>query len=108
MLNNSHAVYIILISGFITAMLRFLPFIAFSKKTPKFILYLGRVLPYSVMAMLAVYCLKGVNIFTGSHGVPEFIACGAVVILHLLRRNTLLSITAGTVIYMLLVQVIFQ
>ena len=107
MLNDFHAVYIILIAGFITGLLRFLPFIAFRKRTPRFILYLGSVLPYAVMAMLSVYCLKGVNLFSGSHGVPEFIACGAVIILHVWRRNTLLSIIAGTVLYMFLVQVIF-
>ena len=102
-----HAGYIVLISGAVTGLLRFLPFIAFGKKRPEFILYLGRVLPYSVMAMLAVYCLKGVNIFSGFHGIPEFIACLAVIILHVWKRSTLLSIIAGTGLYMFLVQVIF-
>ena len=99
--------YIILISGFVTGLLRFLPFIAFNKKTPKFILYLGRVLPYSVMMMLAVYCLKNINFFDNSHGLPEIIASLVVIALHVWRRNTLLSIIAGTVLYMFLVQVIF-
>ncbi|MBQ7151672.1 MAG: AzlD domain-containing protein, partial [Synergistaceae bacterium] len=82
--------YIVLISGAITAMLRFLPFLVFEKKQPKFILYLGLVLPYAVMTMLVVYCLKDVNIFSGSHGLPEALSCLAVMILHIWRRNTLL------------------
>ena len=102
-----HAGYIILIAGFVTSLLRFLPFIAFSKKTPKFILYLGRVLPYSVMMMLAVYCLRNINFFENNHGLPEIISGLVVIALHVWRRNTLLSIIAGTLIYMFLVQIVF-
>ena len=102
-----HAGYIVLISGAVTVFLRFIPFIAFNNKRSEFILYLGRVLPYSVMAMLAVYCLKGVNIFSSPHGIPEFIACLVVIILHVWRRNTLLSIIAGTGLYMFLVQAVY-
>ncbi|MBQ9418883.1 MAG: AzlD domain-containing protein [Synergistaceae bacterium] len=102
-----HAGYVVIISGAITALLRFIPFIAFGRKRPGFILYLGRVLPYSVMAMLAVYCLKSVDVLEGSHGVPELLASLAVILLHVWRRNTLLSIIAGTALYMFLVQVVF-
>ncbi|MBR2208863.1 MAG: AzlD domain-containing protein [Synergistaceae bacterium] len=102
-----HAGYIILIAGAVTSLLRFLPFIAFSKRTPDFILYLGRVLPYAVMMMLAVYCLRGVNFFDNSHGLPEILACLLVILLHVWQRNTLLSIIAGTWLYMFLVQVVF-
>ena len=102
-----HAGYIVIISGAVTAFLRFLPFVAFRKKRPDFILYLGRVLPPSVMAMLTVYCLRGTEILTGSHGIPEAVSCVAVVILHVWKRNTLISITAGTLIYMMMVQFIF-
>ena len=102
-----HAGYIVLIAGFITNFLRVLPFLAFGKKTPEIILYLGGVLPCSVMAMLTVYCLKDVNIFAGSHGVPEVIACITVILLHVWRRNTLLSIIVGTGLYMFLIQVVF-
>ncbi len=104
---NFHAGYIVLIAGAVTGILRFLPFMAFGKKTPEFILYLGRVLPYAVMAMLAVYCLRNVNFFSGSHGIPEIISVFAVIVLHIWRRSTLLSITAGTLLYMFLVQKIF-
>ena len=102
-----HAGYIVIIAGVVTAFLRFLPFVAFSKMRPEFVMYLGRVLPPAVMAMLAVYCLRSVNILSGNHGLPEGLACLAVIILHVLKRSTLLSITAGTALYMLLVQVIF-
>ena len=102
-----HAGYIVLISGAITAMLRFLPFIAFGKRKPEAVAYLGRVLPPAVMAVLVVYCLRSVNILTGTHGLPEGLACLAVIVLHVWRRSTLLSITAGTALYMFLIQVIF-
>ena len=102
-----HAGYIVLVSGAVTVFLRFLPFIAFGKRQPDFVMYLGRVLPPAVMAMLTVYCLKTVNFLTGSHGIPEALACAVVVVLHVWKRNTLLSIIAGTGVYMFLVQVIF-
>lgn len=102
-----HAGYIVLISGAVTVMLRFLPFIAFGKRKPEAVAYLGRVLPPAVMAVLVVYCLRSVNILTGTHGLPEGLACLAVVVLHVWRRSTLLSITAGTALYMFLIQVIF-
>lgn len=102
-----HAGYIVLVAGTVTVMLRFLPFIAFMKTRPEFIMYLGRVLPPSVMAMLTVYCLRSINILSGSHGLPEGIACIAVIILHIWKRNTLLSITAGTALYMFMIQAVF-
>lgn len=102
-----HAGYVVLISGAVTILLRFLPFIAFGKKRPEFILYLGRVLPYSVMAMLVIYCLKGINFLSSSHGVPEIISSLVVIILHVWKRNTLLSIITGTALYMFLVQSVF-
>ncbi|MBQ7154159.1 MAG: AzlD domain-containing protein [Synergistaceae bacterium] len=102
-----HAGYIVLVSGAVTMALRFLPFVAFGKARPEFVVYLGRVLPPAVMAMLAVYCLRGVNILAGSHGIPEAAGCIVVVVLHVWKRNTLLSIIAGTGVYMFLVQAIF-
>ena len=102
-----HALCIVFVSGAVTVFLRFLPFIAFGRNTPQFILYLGRVLPPAVMAMLAVYCLRGIEVLSGSHGIPEAFACIVVVILHTWKRNTLLSITAGTALYMFMVQMVF-
>ena len=88
---------------------RFLPFAVFraSKPTPRYITYLGRVLPGAVFAMLVVYCLKNVSITGGSHGIPELISICVVVLLHLWKKQMLLSIAGGTVCYMLLVQLVF-
>ncbi len=92
-----------------TLLTRFLPFLIFcaEKPTPKYVLYLGKVLPAAVFGMLVVYCLKNVNVLTGSHGIPEAIALAVVVVLHLWQRKMLLSIAGGTVLYMLLVQLVF-
>ena len=92
-----------------TMLTRFLPFLLFpaGKPTPRFIRYLGHALPGAVFGMLLFYCLKGVEIASGSHGLPELIAILAVVALHKWRRQMLLSIAGGTAVYMLLVQVIF-
>ncbi|MDD3194013.1 MAG: branched-chain amino acid transporter permease [Oscillospiraceae bacterium] len=92
-----------------TMITRFLPFIIFpaNKPTPAFVQYLGRTLPAAVFGMLVVYCLKNVQLLTGSHGLPELIAIGAVVALHLWKRQMLLSIAGGTAVYMLLVQLVF-
>lgn len=88
---------------------RFIPFLIFSDKkpTPRFIQYLGKALPAAIFGMLVVYCLKNVNIFTGSHGIPELISIAVTVILHLKKRQMLLSIAGGTICYMLLIQFIF-
>ena len=72
-----------------------------------YITYLSGVLPYAIMGMLVVYCLKNMNLFAGTHGIPEILASAAVVGLHVRKRNTLLSIAVGTVFYMFLVQVVF-
>ena len=86
---------------------RFLPFLIFSDKrpTPKYIQYLGRALPSAVFGLLVVYCLKDVNILSGSHGLPELAAIVVTVLLHLWKRQMLLSIAGGTVCYMLLIQI---
>lgn len=99
----------ILVMAAITALLRFLPFLVFpgGRKRPQIITYLGTVLPYGVMAMLVIYCLKGVSLIPWPHGIPELLAVAAVVGLHLRKKNTLLSIFGGTAFYMLLVQVVF-
>lgn len=106
MSTDMHVLISILIMALVTAAIRFLPFLVFSKKTPKALIYLGEVLPYSVMAMLVVYCLKGVSFIKGSYGLPEAVSLLVVFILHKLKHNTLLSIVGGTVCYMLLVQLV--
>ena len=93
----------------VTALIRFLPFIVFNgnRQTPKIIEKLGRVLPYAIMGMLVVYCLKDVNFSDVSDFVPQLIACLVVGVLYIWKRNTLISIVCGTVCYMILVQAIF-
>lgn len=88
----------------VTMLLRFLPFLAFRKKTPGFISYLGRVLPSAIIGMLVVYCLKDVALSTRPHGIPELVAVACVVGVQAWRRNSLASILTGTVVYMALVQ----
>ncbi len=90
-----------------TMVTRFLPFFVFpeGKKPPFFITYLGTVLPYAVIGMLVIYCLKDA-LYTDFHGLPELIAIGFIISLHKWKKNTLLSIGAGTVLYMVLVQTI--
>lgn len=106
---NLHAALTIGVIALVTAGLRFLPFLIFgeNRKTPPLVTYLGQVLPYAIMGMLVVYCLKDVSFVSGSFGIPEAIGCAAVALLHIWKRNTLLSIGAGTVLYMLLVQLVF-
>lgn len=92
-----------------TMLTRFLPFLVFSSKkpTPRFVVYLGKALPAAVFGMLVVYCLKNVNVLSGSHGLPELISIAVVVALHLWKRQMLISVAGGTVCYMLLVQFVF-
>ncbi|PWG66554.1 branched-chain amino acid transporter permease [Bifidobacterium callitrichidarum] len=92
-----------------TMLTRFLPFIVFpeSKQPPRLVEYLGSVLPYAMTGLLVVYSLRNTPILTGSHGVPELIACATIVLLHYWKRNMLLSIAGGTIVYMLLVQLVF-
>ena len=91
----------------VTLLLRVLPFIAFRKRTPAYISYLGRVLPPAIIGMLVVYCLKDVDPAAAPHGLPELIAGAVVVALQCWRRNSLVSILGGTVAYMALVQLAF-
>ena len=109
MSGDLHVLLQILVMAAVTALLRFLPFWIFrdGERRSGVITYLGAVLPYAVMGMLVVYCLKNVSLLTAPHGIPEAIALAAVVGLHLWRRNTLLSIFGGTAVYMLLVQMVF-
>ncbi len=92
-----------------TMLTRFLPFLVFRPKrpTPRYIQYLGRVLPGAIFAMLIIYCLRDVSLLQGSHGLPELIAIAVTASLHLWKRQMLLSIAGGTICYMLLVQFIF-
>jgi branched-subunit amino acid transport protein AzlD len=89
-----------------TAIMRFLPFIVFSESrpTPAFVQYLGRYLPAAVFSMLVIYCLKDVSIFTGTHAIPELIAMAATAVMHKWKHQMILSISTGTILYMILLQ----
>ena len=104
-----HNVWLVVVIALVTAATRFLPFLIFRGKgsTPKLITYLGKVLPFAIIGMLVVYCLKDVQLLSWPHGIPELIGILLVAGLHIWKRNTLLSIGVGTVCYMLLVQLVF-
>ena len=102
-----NAAILIAVMAIVTMLLRFLPFIIFRKETPEYISYLGQVLPAALIGMLVIYCLKDTSFMEAPHGIPELIAAGIVVVLQAWKRNSLLSILSGTVIYMLLVQLVF-
>ena len=104
-----HSVWIVVVAVLATMVTRFLPFLIFrgDKKAPDAIVYLGKVLPYAIMGMLVVYCLKDVKFAVYPYGLPEFIGCGVVAALHVWKRISLLSIGVGTVVYMILVQLVF-
>lgn len=104
-----HSAKLIAVIALVTIALRFLPFVIFSGKrqTPAYISYLGKVLPFSIMGMLVIYCLRNISFSAAPFGIPELLSCAVVAALHLWKRNTLLSIAAGTVFYMILVQTVF-
>ena len=108
-MRNGYVIAMIAVAAVITAGLRFAPFLIFGRgrKTPELITYLGKVLPCAIMGMLVVYCMKDVSFTSAPFGVPEFLGCLIVALLHIWKRNTLLSIGVGTVSYMLMVQFIF-
>ncbi|MBR7089918.1 MAG: AzlD domain-containing protein [Lachnospiraceae bacterium] len=90
----------------VTIALRFLPFLVFGKKTPAYISYLGRVLPQAIIGLLVIYCLKDVSFLSHPFGIPELAAGASVVALQVWKRNPVISILAGTVIYMILIRAI--
>lgn len=110
MLSTGQAVAAIGVMALVTFLTRALPFLLFDRgeSPPKLVLYLGRVLPPAVIAMLIVYCLRGVDFSGPALWAPQLIAVVAVVALHLWKRNNLLSIFGGTILYMVLVQVVFR
>lgn len=102
-------ILLVAVSALVILATRFLPFLIFgeNRKTPPIITYLGQVLPFAIMGMLVIYCMKDVNFLASPFGAPEIIGCAIVAVLHIWKRNSLLSIGVGTVAYMLLVQLVF-
>lgn len=106
---NLYPMALIAVMTAVTFLTRALPFLLFDRgqEPPKVILYLGRVLPPAVMAMLVVYCLRGMEFSSAPGWLPQVIGVGAVAALHRWKHNTLLSIFGGTLLYMVLVQAVF-
>lgn len=106
---NPYPIAVIAVMTAVTFLTRALPFLLFDRgqEPPKLVLYLGRVLPPAVIAMLVVYCLRGMDFSVISVSLPQIIGVAAVVLLHKWKHNTLISIFGGTVLYMVLVQVVF-
>ena len=105
----THAMIIMLVMGGCVILTRILPVLIFgrSAQIPEFILYLGKVIPYTAMGLLIVYCLRDVSILGGTHGLPELIAMIVVVTSYLWKRNTIVSVVLGTAVYMVLLQMVF-
>ncbi len=97
-----HSAVLVGVMAIFSFLLRALPFILVRKEPPKFIAYLGKVLPPAIIGMLVIYCLKDINLTVKPFGLPEIIACLGVVIVHVWRRNSIISIIAGTTIYILI------
>ena len=104
---NISAAILIAAMSITTILLRFLPFLVFKKETPPYIAYLGKVLPPAIIGMLVICCLKDITPMASPYGIPELIAAVCVVILQVWKRNSLISILTGTVLYMILVQMVF-
>ena len=109
MTGTMHVFWMIVVMAAVTFLIRAFPFMLFGRaqRPPEMVLYLGRVISPAAIAMLVVYCVKEVSVAEFPFGLPELIALAVVTALHLWKRNVLLSIGAGTVVYMLLVQLVF-
>ena len=105
----THALIILLVMGGCVILTRVLPVVIFgrSAQIPDFILYLGKVIPYTAMGLLIVYCFRDVSILSGTHGLPELIALAVVACSYLWKRNTIVSVVLGTAVYMVLLQMVF-
>ena len=108
-LGTGESLFIILVVAAMTFFARLVPFLFFdnNKPTPKVILYLGQALPYGIMVLLVVYCLKGIGFSAPSLWLPEVISVAVVILLHVWKKNNLLSIISGTALYMVLIQFVF-
>ena len=109
MTDYRHAIIVIIVMGLAVLATRIVPVLIFGRgeKVPEFILYLGRVVPYTAMGLLIVYCLRDVPVFESPHGLPELISLAVVTLTYLWKRNTILSVVIGTALYMFLVQSVF-
>ena len=106
-MSDKYIIMVIAVMSIVTILLRFLPFMIFDhgEQLPKWISYLGKVLPPAIMSMLLVYCLRNVDIVQGNHGLPELMCVGVAMLLHNWKRNTLLSIGVSTLLYMIVIHI---
>ena len=109
MTDHRHAMIVIAVMGLAVLATRIVPVLIFGRgeKVPEFILYLGRVVPYTAMGLLIVYCLRDMPLLEAPYGLPEIISLAVVTGTYLWKRNTILRVVTGTVLYMFLVQSIF-
>ena len=109
MTENVHAMIVIVVMGLAVLAARIVPVLIFGRgeKVPEFIMYLGRVVPYTAMGLLIVYCLRDVPVLEAPHALPEIISLAVVTLTYLWKRNSILSVVIGTVLYMFLVQSVF-
>ena len=108
MINITRSLIIILLCALITVVERAFPFLVFRKgKVPEFISYLGKVLGLAIMTSLVIYCLRGVSFSSLSSFAPQIIACIVTAVLHLWKNNALISILSGTIVCMVLTQLVF-
>ncbi len=103
------AMIVIAVMGLAVLATRIVPVLIFGRgeRVPEFILYLGRVVPYTAMGLLIVYCLRDVPVMDAPHGLPEIISLAVVTVTYIWKRNTILSVVIGTALYMFLVQSVF-
>ena len=108
-MNSLHSALLIAVIAVVTVMLRALPFLVFNgrRKVPGYIMFLGDKLPYAIIGMLIVYCLRNVSFGAAADWLPSFISVIVVVVLHIWKRKTLISVAGGTLVYMFLVQAVF-
>lgn len=108
-MDKTHVFLMLLVIAAVTAALRALPFLIFrsGKQTPEFVSYLGKTLPFAIMGMLVVFCLRNTAVLSAPYGAPELLSLLLVIGLQIWRRNSILSIVGGTVCYMALVNFVF-
>ena len=106
MTGDMYSAILVAVMAAVTILLRFLPFIVFSRNTPKYVTYLGKVLPPAIIGMLVIYCLREISFTAAPFGIPELAAAAVVVLMQIWRRNSVLSIISGTVVYMVIVQLL--
>ena len=109
MTDARHAMIVIAAMGLAVLATRIVPVLIFGRgeKVPEFILYLGRVVPYTAMGLLIVYCLRDMPVLEAPHCLPEILSLAVVSVTYLWKRNTILSVVVGTALYMFLVQSVF-